>query len=205
MHPHSPPLSCFFCSLSWLGKSRQWQTGVWPVERKWRDAGRDAGRDAASSLYKSQSHLVKPIIQQTRIYLGEIGVAVVICLSSGPGFGNHWLCCCYGLNWGFPDSSVVKKKNLPAVQDTRVPSLGREDPLEEEVATHPSILPWRIPLDRGAWWATAQTLTKSQTQLKWLSMHAHTHKLNVSPSNFIRSSPNPQCLRMWPYLETGSL
>ena len=110
MHPHSPPLSCFFCSLSWLGKSRQWQTGVWPVERMWRDAGRDAGRDAASSLYKSQSHLVKPIIQQTRIYLGEIGVAVVICLSSGPGFGNHWLCCCYGLNWGFPDSSVVKKK-----------------------------------------------------------------------------------------------
>ena len=36
-------------------------------------------------------------------------------------------------------------KNLPATQETLVPSLGGEDPLEEEMATHASILPWRIP------------------------------------------------------------
>ena len=36
-------------------------------------------------------------------------------------------------------------KNLPAVQETQVPSLSREDPLEEEMATRPSILAWRIP------------------------------------------------------------
>ena len=36
-------------------------------------------------------------------------------------------------------------KNLPTVQETRVLSLGREDPLEKEMATHPSILAWRIP------------------------------------------------------------
>ena len=36
-------------------------------------------------------------------------------------------------------------KNLPAMQQTRVPSLGQEDPLEEEIATHSSILAWRIP------------------------------------------------------------
>ena len=36
-------------------------------------------------------------------------------------------------------------KNLPAVQAIWVPSLGREDPQEEEMATHPSILAWRIP------------------------------------------------------------
>ena len=36
-------------------------------------------------------------------------------------------------------------KNLPAVQETRVQSLGREDSLEEEMATHSSILAWRIP------------------------------------------------------------
>ena len=35
-------------------------------------------------------------------------------------------------------------KNLPAVQDTRVQSLGWEDPLEKEMATHSSILAWRI-------------------------------------------------------------
>ena len=36
-------------------------------------------------------------------------------------------------------------KNLPAMQETRVPSLGWEDPLEEGMATHSSILSWRIP------------------------------------------------------------
>ena len=40
------------------------------------------------------------------------------------------------------DQSV---KNLPAVQETRVRSLGREDPREKEMATHSSILAWRIP------------------------------------------------------------
>ena len=35
----------------------------------------------------------------------------------------------------------------------RVPSVGQEDPLEENLATHSSILAWRIPIDRGAWWA----------------------------------------------------
>ena len=36
-------------------------------------------------------------------------------------------------------------KNLPAKQETRILSLGREDPLEKEMATHSSILAWRIP------------------------------------------------------------
>ena len=43
----------------------------------------------------------------------------------------------------FPGGSVVK--NLPAMQETRVPSLGWEYPLEKELATHSSILAWRIP------------------------------------------------------------
>ena len=36
-------------------------------------------------------------------------------------------------------------KNLPAIQETWVQSLGQEDPLEKEMATHSSILAWRIP------------------------------------------------------------
>ena len=44
---------------------------------------------------------------------------------------------------GFPGNSVVK--NLPAIQETKVQSLGQEDPLEKEMATHSSILPWEIP------------------------------------------------------------
>ena len=40
-------------------------------------------------------------------------------------------------------------KNLLAMQETQVPSLSWEDPLEEGMATHSSILAWRIPMDRG--------------------------------------------------------
>ena len=40
---------------------------------------------------------------------------------------------------------VQSVKNLPAVQETWVWSLGREDPLEKEIATHSSILAWKIP------------------------------------------------------------
>ena len=56
-------------------------------------------------------------------------------------------------------------KDLPAMQETWVRSLGLEDPLEEGMATHSNILAWRIPMDRGAWWATVHGVTKSQTQL----------------------------------------
>ena len=44
-------------------------------------------------------------------------------------------------------SSLVAQmvKNLPATQETQVQSLGQEDPIEKGMATHSSILPWRIP------------------------------------------------------------
>ena len=51
------------------------------------------------------------------------------------------------------------------MQETWVRSLGWEDPLEEELATHSSILAWRIPMDKGAWQATVYGVTKNQTQL----------------------------------------
>ena len=54
-------------------------------------------------------------------------------------------------------------KNLSAMQETRVQSLGQEDPLEEGMATHSSILAWRIPMDRGAWQAAVLGVVKSQT------------------------------------------
>ena len=57
-------------------------------------------------------------------------------------------------------------KNLPAIQKTWIRSLGWEDPLEG-MATLFSILAWRIPTDRGAWWATVHGVTKSQTQLSY--------------------------------------
>ena len=58
------------------------------------------------------------------------------------------------------------EKNPPAVRETQVWDLGWEDPLEEGMAIHSSILAWRIPTDRGAWWATVHGVAESQT---WLS------------------------------------
>ena len=44
-----------------------------------------------------------------------------------------------------PSLVVQMVKNLPAMQDTQIQSLGQEDPLEKEMATHFSILVWKIP------------------------------------------------------------
>ena len=54
-------------------------------------------------------------------------------------------------------------KNVPAMWETWVQSLGWEDSLEEGMATHFSILAWSIPMDGGAWWATVHGFAKSQT------------------------------------------
>ena len=54
-------------------------------------------------------------------------------------------------------------KSLPPMQKTQVRSLGREDLLEKEMATQSSILAWKNPMDREAWWSTVHGVTKSQT------------------------------------------
>ena len=67
------------------------------------------------------------------------------------------------LHQGFPVTQTVK--TLPAMWETWVRSLGWEDPLEEGTASHSSILAWRIPMDRGAWWAIVHEVTKSWARL----------------------------------------
>ena len=49
--------------------------------------------------------------------------------------------------------------------ETRFQSLGQEDPLEKEMATHSSILAYKNPMDGEAWQARVHGVTKSQTQL----------------------------------------
>ena len=51
--------------------------------------------------------------------------------------------CVVGLSGGFPGGSIVK--NPPVMQEIQVRSLGGEDPLEKEMATHSSVLAWEIP------------------------------------------------------------
>ena len=61
-------------------------------------------------------------------------------------------------------------KNLPAMQETWVQSLGQEDPLEKGMATHSSILAWRVPRTEEPAGATVHSVTKSWIGPMSLSM-----------------------------------
>ena len=78
--------------------------------------------------------------------------------SPGEGIG-------YPLQYSWASLVGQTVENLPATLETLVLSLGWEETLEEGMATHSSILAWRIPMDRGAWRATVHVIAKSQTQL----------------------------------------
>ena len=54
-------------------------------------------------------------------------------------------------------------KNPPAIWETWIQSLGQEDLLGKGMATHSSILAWRISMDRGTWWAVAHGVAESDT------------------------------------------
>ena len=60
---------------------------------------------------------------------------------------------------------VQTVKNLPAMRETWVRSLGWEDSLKEDMAADSSILAWTIAMDRGAWRAIVRGVTKSRTRL----------------------------------------
>ena len=80
---------------------------------------------------------------------------------NGDFFPPYWGCIFPSLFICNSASLVAQTvKNSPAMQDTWVWSLGWEEPLEEDFATHPSILAWRIPMDRGECWATVHGVAK---------------------------------------------
>ena len=64
---------------------------------------------------------------------------------------------------GFPDASVVK--NLPAMQETWVQSLGWEDVLKKEMAAHSSVIAWEIPWTEEPGRVQSRSFQKSRTQL----------------------------------------
>ena len=90
-------------------------------------------------------------------------------------------------------------KNLPAKQETQAPSLGWEDPLEEEMITHSSIPAWRLPMERGAW-QTAAHRVKSGTRLGTKpppctttepGTRAHTQKQRDGPHDTTKNQRDP--------------
>ena len=78
--------------------------------------------------------------------------------SPGEGIG-------YPLQYSWASLAAQTVKNLPAVRETWVQSLGWEDPLGEGMGTHFSVLAWRIPMDRGAWKAAIHGVAESWTGL----------------------------------------
>ena len=77
-------------------------------------------------------------MQETLVQFPESG------RSTGEGIG-------YPLQYSWASLVTQMVKNPPAIQETWIQSLGWEDPLEEGMAIHSSILGWRISMDRGAW------------------------------------------------------
>ena len=66
----------------------------------------------------------------------------------------------YPLQYSWASLVAQMVKNPPAMRETWVQSLVWEDPLEKGMATHSSLLAWRIPMDRGAWWATVHGVAR---------------------------------------------
>ena len=88
-------------------------------------------RAALSCLYSS-------VGKESSCNAGEPGLIPGLGRSAGEGIGYP-----LQFSWAFPMAQLVK--NLPAMQETLIRSLGWEDPLEKGKATHSSILAWRIP------------------------------------------------------------
>ena len=57
------------------------------------------------------------------------------------------------------------------MQEMQIQSLSQEDPLEKAMATHSSVLAWRIPMDREAWWATVHGGCKESTERPSTAQH----------------------------------
>ena len=76
---------------------------------------------------------------------------------------REWIGYTLQCSWASLVAQMVMVKNLPAMWEARVRSLGWEDPLEEGMAIYSSILFWRTYMDRGAWQATVYGITKNST------------------------------------------
>ena len=133
-------------------------------------------RDEKNSLISLFYLETNTVGRWSLIQLFWTGILLVI-PSEGGRPGVLFEACYSVCGVGFLGGSVVKNPPaMPESQEKWVQSLGGEDSLEDGMATHgnhSSILTWRIPMDRGAWWATVHRVAKSQTRLKWLNTHTH--------------------------------
>ena len=110
----------------------------------------------------SLCHLVSPLLCMCVCMCVYIYISIIDCWYS-------WIniMCLYR-------ASLIAQwvKNLPAMQENWVRFLGREDPLEKEMATHSSVLAWRIPWTEEPGGLQSMELQESDTT-EWLNHHHH--------------------------------
>ena len=103
------------------------------------------------------------------------------CNSGGPGSIHASWCSpeegiSYPLQYSWASLVVQMVKNLSEMQKTWFWCLDWEDPLKEGMETHSSILAWRLPMDRGAWWAIVHGIAESD-MTEQLSTHSTMYSL----------------------------
>ena len=96
---------------------------------------------------------------------------VKICLGRSPGEGIG-----YPLQYWWVSLVAQMVKNPPSMRETWVQSLGREDPLEEGMATNFSILAWRIPMGQRSLSGYSPWGHKDSDTTEWLSTAQHTYR-----------------------------
>ena len=108
-----------------------------------------------------------------------------VLVSSCPNpWSTHFLFPCFRILQASLVAQTVK--NLPAMQESRVWSLSREDPWRRTWQTHSSIFAWRIPWTEGAWWATVHGVSKRWKWLKDKHFQSSQHSSLGSHQQWIR-------------------
>ena len=103
------------------------------------------------------------VVKESTCNAGDRGLIPRSGRSPGEGIG-------YPLQYSWASLVAQLVKNLPAMREIWVPSLGWEDPLEKGHATHSNILAWRVP-----WTVCDHGVTKSRTQLSNFHFHLLPH------------------------------
>ena len=138
------------------------QTGVL---RTWTGESLRQGRGDRQSLPSWELYLFFWVRCQRR-FSSRVGRILQSYLTVELGLGSFltvnkflslFFVCTYCVSQGFSGGSDGKES--PAIWKTWIQSLDWEDPMEEGMQTHSSILAWRIPMDRGAWQATVHGVT----------------------------------------------
>ena len=108
-------------------------------------------------------HLQNVLETQTRVTIPVAPTLVRALLPPSPSVSLIPLCLRTTCSSGFPGSSVVK--NLPAMQEMQVRSLGWKDALEMGMATHSSVFAWEVPRTEEPGGPQSTGFAKSQTRL----------------------------------------